>query len=320
MRCSSPPAGRSGGFVSVVAGRSLRLADGGRRRPRSPRAGRDARPEPRDRTQVPVPGRGAGCARRWRLGPALVVGDTNSGRRGLDEQVPVFSLREEGWIDALAGCGWRDAFRCLRAEARAYTWYSPNGRNGFRIDQASVNAALLERLHDAAYVWGGAARRRRRESDERPRGVAGGPERQVRLLPGRTPSPSLSSIAGGLMPARQGELMRRKKEGSSVRDLEQRLAEARDQHEATAEILRLISSSPTDVQPVFAAVAASAARLCDAFDAAIFRVDGDALRLVAHHGPIPAHALGQGPLLARGTPAGRAVLDSADDPYRRYAC
>ena len=97
--------------------------------------------------------------------------------------------------------------------------------------------------------------------------------------------------------------------GLTVRDLEQRLAEAWDHHEATAEILRLISSSPTDVQPVFAAVAASAARLCDAFDAAIFRVDGNALRLVAHHGPIPAHALGQGPPLVRGTPPGRAVLE-----------
>jgi exonuclease III len=103
------------------------------------------------------------CARRWRLGPALIVGDTNSGRRGLDEQVPAFNVREEGWIDALAGCGWRDAFRCLRAEARAYTWYSPNGRNGFRIDQAFVNAALLAQLHDAVYLWGGAAQRRRRD-------------------------------------------------------------------------------------------------------------------------------------------------------------
>ena len=103
------------------------------------------------------------CARRWRRGPALLIGDTNSGRRGLDEEVPVFSAREEGWIDALAGCGWRDAFRCLRAEARAYTWYSPNGRNGFRIDQAFVNAPLLARLQEAAYVWGGAARRRRRD-------------------------------------------------------------------------------------------------------------------------------------------------------------
>jgi exonuclease III len=75
----------------------------------------------------------------------------------------VFSAREEGWIDALAGCGWLDAFRHLRADARAYTWYSPNGRNGFRIDQAFVNAPLLAHLKDAAYVWGGATRRGRRD-------------------------------------------------------------------------------------------------------------------------------------------------------------
>ena len=69
----------------------------------------------------------------------------------------------------------------------------------------------------------------------------------------------------------------------------------------------LISSSPTDVQPVFAAVLRSAARLCDASDAAIFQVDGDQLRLVAHEGPIPAIPLGEFPL--RGTSVGRAVLD-----------
>ena len=103
------------------------------------------------------------CARRWRRGPALLIGDTNSGRRGLDEQVPVFSVREEGWIDGLAHCGWLDAFRHLRAETRAYTWYSPNGRNGFRIDQAFVNGALMARLGDAAYLWGGASRRGRRD-------------------------------------------------------------------------------------------------------------------------------------------------------------
>ena len=103
------------------------------------------------------------CARRWRLGPALLIGDTNSGRRGLDEKVPAFNIHEEGWIDALAACGWADAFRHLRVEARAYTWYSPNGRNGFRIDQAFVNAPLLARLKDAAYVWGGTASRGRRD-------------------------------------------------------------------------------------------------------------------------------------------------------------
>ena len=104
------------------------------------------------------------CARRWHLGRALLVGDTNSGRRGLDEQVPVFSAREEGWIDALDGCGWRDGFRHLRARTRAYTWYSPNGRNGFRIDQAFVNAALLAHLEGIAYRWGGVLGDRRREA------------------------------------------------------------------------------------------------------------------------------------------------------------
>jgi exonuclease III len=103
------------------------------------------------------------CARGWRRGPALLVGDTNSGRRGLDEEVPVFSAREEGWIDGLDGCGWRDAFRHLRADERTYTWYSPNGANGFRIDQAFVNAPLLARLKEAVYVWGGPRHGARRD-------------------------------------------------------------------------------------------------------------------------------------------------------------
>lgn len=104
------------------------------------------------------------CARRWRLGSALLVGDTNSGRRGIDEQVPAFNAREEAWIDGLAGCGWKDAFRHLSERARAYTWYSPNGRNGFRIDQAFVNAPLLARLERAAYVWARPTPRARRDA------------------------------------------------------------------------------------------------------------------------------------------------------------
>ena len=76
---------------------------------------------------------------------------------------------------------------------------------------------------------------------------------------------------------------------------------------ATAEILRVISSSPTNLQPVFAAVLTSAARLCDARDATIFQIEGDRLRIVAHEGPIPI-TLGALPLI-RGTAAGRAVLE-----------
>ena len=92
-------------------------------------------------------------ARRWPGGPAVLVGDTNSGRRDIDEQVPAFNAREHGWMDGLEAAGWRDAFRHLQGAQRVYTWYSPNGGNGFRIDQAFVNDRLLSALTRARYAW-----------------------------------------------------------------------------------------------------------------------------------------------------------------------
>jgi len=93
-------------------------------------------------------------ARAWRRGPALLIGDTNSGRPGIDEESRAFNAREGGWMDALEHAGWRDAFRHLRGDERAYTWYSPNGRNGFRLDQAFVNPGLLPLLSGVRYEWG----------------------------------------------------------------------------------------------------------------------------------------------------------------------
>src|SRR5262245_9310432 len=92
----------------------------------------------------------------------------------------------------------------------------------------------------------------------------------------------------------------------SVEEVRRELAEAREQQAATAEILAAISNAPTDPSCVFAQIAASAARLCDAYDAGILQVAGNHWRIVAHHGPIPITA--QGPL-TRGLPTGRTVLD-----------
>jgi len=93
-------------------------------------------------------------AQGWRDGPALLIGDTNSGRIGIDEQVPAFDRVEDAWIEDLDRAGWADAFRALHGQRRTYTWFSPNGGNGFRLDQAFVNGALGARLERARYAWG----------------------------------------------------------------------------------------------------------------------------------------------------------------------
>jgi GAF domain-containing protein len=86
------------------------------------------------------------------------------------------------------------------------------------------------------------------------------------------------------------------------------LGEAREQQAATGGILRAISNSPSNAHEIFQEIAATAARLCDAYDAGVLQCAGDHLRQVAHRGQIPE--LGQDTLpLSRGLVIGRAVLD-----------
>ena len=85
------------------------------------------------------------------------------------------------------------------------------------------------------------------------------------------------------------------------------LKESLEQQTAIGEVLRVISSSPGDVQPVLVAVAERAARICDATDARIFLADGEQLRHAAGFGDLPVKT--QVFPLNRESAAGRAVID-----------
>jgi signal transduction histidine kinase len=86
------------------------------------------------------------------------------------------------------------------------------------------------------------------------------------------------------------------------------LTEALEQQTATSDILRVISSSPSDLKPVMDAVAESAARLCEA-DAVVCQRDGDFFTRVAKFGPTPSRPLGERTPLTRGSAIGRAMID-----------
>src|SRR5262249_6374253 len=108
------------------------------------------------------------------------------------------------------------------------------------------------------------------------------------------------------------------------------LTETLEQQTATGEILRVISSSPTDVQPVFDTIVANATRLCGGVFGAIYRMGGDLVHLPGSDN-ITEELLGsiRGTLTVRprrGTLPMRAVLegmavqspDRETDPEYRY--
>jgi GAF domain-containing protein len=101
-----------------------------------------------------------------------------------------------------------------------------------------------------------------------------------------------------------------KREAEALGKLQTRdheLVEAQEQQAATADILRVISSSPADIQPVLDTLVKSAVRFVGAYDATIHRLDGQYLPVVAHYGPIPYP--GQVMSLGRGTVTGRSILE-----------
>ena len=123
-----------------------------------------------------------------------------------------------------------------------------------------------------------------------------------------------------------------RKKPRPAHDANAELNEILAQQAATSEILRVISRSRTDVQPVFEAIARKALDLCGAKTSAVYRFDGDLIHLVAHHSfsseaiaalrqtfPMPP---GRGGAIARAisSQAIAYISDIREDPeYRQHA-
>jgi signal transduction histidine kinase len=168
--------------------------------------------------------------------------------------------------------------------------------------------------------------------------AAAGGYRSAAAVPILRDGLAIGSIAvtrgqAGLLPERQIELLKTfadqaviaienvrlftelQEKNRALTEAHAQVIEALEQQTATAEILRVISSSPTDVQPVFDTIVRSAVRLCDGLFSALFRFDGELLHQVAQHNYTPEaleearRAYPMHPTRARGS--GRAILERA---------
>jgi GAF domain-containing protein len=95
---------------------------------------------------------------------------------------------------------------------------------------------------------------------------------------------------------------------NELRDRTDDLSESLQRQMAMSEVLGVISSSPEDIQPVFQAIVESAARLCEADNASIFRTEGDFVRHVAAHGRVATIDVGDGRPLAPGSMSGNVIM------------
>jgi GAF domain-containing protein len=97
-------------------------------------------------------------------------------------------------------------------------------------------------------------------------------------------------------------------EALAARDAD--LSDSLEQQAATSAILRLISSSSADLGPMFEAIVQDAARLCEAQNAQLFRIEGETMRLVARCGVKSTLEVGEARAISSRSVSGRAILEA----------
>lgn len=100
------------------------------------------------------------AGRRRRHEDALFIGDFNTGKHYLDEPGATFVATEH--MDRLERLGFVDVWREANPDGREFSWYSPQAKNGFRLDHAFASPSLSARVTSVRYSH---VERERRLSD-----------------------------------------------------------------------------------------------------------------------------------------------------------
>jgi signal transduction histidine kinase/PAS domain-containing protein len=115
-------------------------------------------------------------------------------------------------------------------------------------------------------------------------------------------------VPGGGAVLIYSDITERKRAEAAIAAARDAAEAALERQTATADILKVMAGSPTDVQPVLEAVVNAAVRFCGAADATILLRDGDGMISRAHEGPLSYNAGDRRPL-GRGAAGGRAIVD-----------
>lgn len=78
----------------------------------------------------------------------IILGDFNT---GLDADTENEKFLHSPQFQRLLDLGWVDCYRAVHGDRREYSWYSPNGNNGYRLDHCFLSASLAPRLKSASF-------------------------------------------------------------------------------------------------------------------------------------------------------------------------